>query len=431
MATPDPKHVGGISSSSSSNGSSTSTSTNGSTSTSPTRPVHILFVGAGAVGCFYASRLHHPSHNVYTSLTARSNYAAIASSGVTLQTRSFGDYTFHPHAVFPSVAAAVAGAPPKRNTSSSSSTGDDDENNEEGGWDYVVVTTKALPDRTDDAAMIAPLVTPRRTCVVLIQNGVGVEAPYRARFPANPIVSGVTVVSAEQTSPGVVRQNRWTRISLGPYVRGLQPNTPTSTSTATATANANANANANTDTNTDDDDLAARGQACMERLAGWWTSPGGLRDAEPHTERELQAIRWHKLCINAAFNSTAVLSGGRGNADQLTDAELRRHVAGVMREVWDAAPAVLGGPSFPPEGLGGLATPERILRSTERNPGARPSMLLDWDAGRPMELEVILGNPVRLARAAGVEMPRLQSLYALLRSMQAVREAARPREGKL
>lgn len=42
-------------------------------------------------------------------------------------------------------------------------------------------------------------------------------------------------------------------------------------------------------------------------------------------------------------------------------------------------------------------------------------MLLDWEAGRPLELEVILGNPVKIARAKGFEMPRLQSMYALLK----------------
>ncbi|KAI0547989.1 2-dehydropantoate 2-reductase [Xylaria curta] len=379
MATSRPKHAG--------------ESRNDSSTTNATRavsaPVHVLFVGAGAVGCFYASRLHHPANNVLTSLTARSNYKAIASSGVSLKTRSFGDYVFHPHAVFPSVSAAAVPTSSDRRSS-----GRD-------GWDYVIVTTKALPDRTDDAAMIAPLVSPR-TCIVLIQNGVGVEAPYRERFPQNPIVSAVTIVSAEQISQGVIRQNRWTRISLGPYTHGL------------GAAKASGH-----------EELAARGQECMERLAHWWTELGGIRDVETHTELELQTIRWHKLCINAAFNSTAVLSGGRGNADQLTDSELRSHVAAVMAEIWDAAPAVLGAP-FPDT----LATPERIIRSNERNAGAKPSMLLDWEAGRPMELEVILGNPVRIARKAGVEMPRLQSMYALLRSMQLTRDAARTK-GKL
>ncbi|KAI0021843.1 2-dehydropantoate 2-reductase [Xylariomycetidae sp. FL0641] len=342
------------------------------------RPIQVLFVGAGAVGCFYASRLHHPSQNVLTSLTARSNYAVISASGVSLQSHSFGDYNFKPYAVFPSVSAAVVHE-----------------------WDYIVVTTKALPDRNEDAAMIAPLVS-AESCIVLIQNGVGVEEPYRRCFPGNPIVSAVTIVSAEQVRQGVVRQNRWTRISLGPYSHGLD-------SPAASSQNR--------------DELTRRGRFCMERLAHWWTEYGGIRDVELHSELELQTIRWHKLCINAAFNPTAVLSGGRGNADQLTDPELREHVVGIMKEVWHAAPRVLGTP-FPDS----LAAPDRIIKSTERNVGAKPSMLLDWEAGRPLEIEVILGNPVRIARRAGVDMPKLQSTYALLKSMQSLRDRRATKE---
>ncbi|ORY62613.1 2-dehydropantoate 2-reductase [Pseudomassariella vexata] len=360
----------------------------------PAKPVHVLFVGAGAVGCFYASRLHHPSHNIYTSLTARSNYSVIATSGVTLQTHTFGNYTFHPHAVFPSVSAATL----------SSAAGSSETQAPKDGWDYIVVTTKALPDRSDESSLIAPLVSPK-TCIVLIQNGVGVEGPYRQRFPHHPIVSAVTIVSAEQTQPGTIRQNRWTRMSLGPYGTGLTGNGSNPTKEV--------------------EEVLRRGDECMKALTHWWTTHGGIRDVEPHTEIELQTIRWHKLCINAAFNPSSVMSGGRGNADQLSDPELREHILGIMHEIWDAAPKVLGAPL--PEGL---ATPEKIVKSTERNTGAKPSMLLDWEAGRPMELEVILGNPVRIARRLGVEMPRLQSLYALLRSMQRVREE-RGEKGKL
>ncbi|OTA56284.1 2-dehydropantoate 2-reductase [Hypoxylon sp. EC38] len=366
-------------------------------SNEPIKPVHILFVGAGAVGCFYASRLHHPGQNIYTSLIARSNYSAIAASGVELHTHSFGDYSFKPYAVFPNISAAVPNAPSSTNQPASPQPPAD-------GWDYIIVTTKALPDRTDDSATVAPLVR-SNSCIVLIQNGVGVEEPYRKRFPHNPIISAVTVVSAEQIRNGVIRQNRWTRISLGPYGSGLGASS----------------------TSKESSDVVRRGHECMEQLSHWWTECGGIRDVEKHTEMELQTIRWHKLCINAAFNPTAVLSGGRGNADQLTDPELREHIIGIMNEIWNAAPKVLGKP-FPDS----LARPEKIIKSTERNTGARPSMLLDWEAGRPMELEVILGNPVRIARRAGVEMPKLQTLYALLRSMQKVREERKAEEkGKL
>ncbi|KAK4126861.1 ApbA-domain-containing protein [Parathielavia appendiculata] len=381
------------------------------------RPVHIVFVGAGAVGCFYASRLHHPSHNIHVSLIARSNYKALTEHGVHLQTHSFGDYTFRPHAVFPSVAVAAANPNP-------SGAGFRE-------WDFIIVTTKALPDRSDDSALIAPLVGPR-SCVVLIQNGVGVEQPYRARFPANPIISAVTVISAEQTSPGTIRQNRWTRIHLGPYTNSasfssspghtVTPTYPRGDDTTGALSPTGvvphpASVPATT-TDASPSALLPTTTHLTSLLADWWTRHGQIRDVDVADELALQTIRWHKLCINAAFNPSSVLSGGRGNADMVQDAELRAHLAGVMREIWEAAPRILGGKGFPAY----MATPEKILKSTEKNVGSKPSMLLDWEAGRPLEVEVILGNPIRIARARGVELPRLQTVYALVRSMMEVRE---------
>ncbi|KXX75029.1 putative 2-dehydropantoate 2-reductase [Madurella mycetomatis] len=390
----------------------------------PDRPINIVFVGAGAVGCFYASRLHHPNNNIHVSLIARSNYKALAASGVKLQTHTFGSYTFHPHAIFPSVAAAAANPGP-------SSSGPR-------GWDFIIVTTKALPDLSDDSALIAPLVGPK-SAIVLIQNGVGVEEPYRSRFPATPIISAVTVISAEQTSPGTVRQNRWTRIHLGPYSNSASFSTsdsgPGDGTTGALTAMGAVRSAASSPrhdlastTTSSSSEPAALQHAGAERaaqLTDWWMRLGRIRDAELCDEVGLQTVRWHKLCINAAFNPSAVLSGGRGNAEMATDPELRAHLAGVMGEIWEAAPRVLGR-GFPDD----LAGPERILKSTERNVGSKPSMLVDWEAGRPMELEVILGNPVRIARKKGVELPRMQTLYALLRSMQAVRDR-RKEGGKL
>jgi hypothetical protein len=39
-----------------------------------------------------------------------------------------------------------------------------------------------------------------------------------------------------------------------------------------------------------------------------------------------------------------------------------------------------------------LAKPEQILVSTERNKGGMPSVLLDWEARRPLELEGYTGE---------------------------------------
>jgi len=95
------------------------------------------------------------------------------------------------------------------------------------------------------------------------------------------------------------------------------------------------------------------------------------------------------------------------------DEELGQHLLACMQEVFRAAEAVLGVPLSSK-----LATPERIIESTKRNTDGRPSMLLDWERGATMELEVILGNPIRLAREAGVRMDRLETMYALLKMAQ-------------
>ncbi|SJX64916.1 uncharacterized protein SRS1_15345 [Sporisorium reilianum f. sp. reilianum] len=340
--------------------------------------VHILIVGAGAVGCFYASKLQqtHADHDIRVSLVCRSNYAAIAANGVTLETHSFGNYHFTPHKVFASIGAAgEAGV----------------------RWDYVVVTTKALPDVTNDAHDIRPLVARGvgGSCIVLIQNGVGIEEVHRAEYGENPIVSAVTVISAEQVRHGVVRQNRWTRITMGTYTNGqAKPNTLLSDPTLL-------------------DQLTAKTDAHIRNLVAWFSATG-IRDAEHTPELALQQTRWHKLCINASMNPSAVLSGGTPNARMALDPELRAHLHACMVEIFSTAPRVLGIPFDAKK----HASPDRILKSTERNTAGKPSMLLDWQAGRPMELEVILGNPIRIARRDGIEMPRLQTLYALLKMAQ-------------
>jgi 2-dehydropantoate 2-reductase len=50
-----------------------------------------------------------------------------------------------------------------------------------------------------------------------------------------------------------------------------------------------------------------------------------------------------------------------------------------------------------------------------RSMGAyKPSTLVDHLAGRPLEIETLWGEPLRQAKAAGVESPHLQALYERL-----------------
>ncbi|KAF4632036.1 hypothetical protein G7Y89_g6090 [Cudoniella acicularis] len=330
-------------------------------------------IGAGAVGAFYASRLAQVP-NVLVSVICRSNYQAVFSKGFSVSSPKYGSYTFTPHQTFANPQQAI------------------DSNII---WDYVLVSTKALPDVSDDSEILCGLLKEGHTSIVLVQNGLGVEEPYKKRFPTATVLSAVTIVSAAQTAHGIIKHNRWTRISIGPYLPGTTDTTTLDVAQETA---------------------IERNKSFVQLLQA-----GGIADAEEYSHAKLQMVRWHKIAINASMNPSAVLSGGSTNNAMSMDSELYLHLKGVMDEVLSTAPKVLGTP-LPKE----LATPEAILRSTQKNTsGSKPSMLLDWEQGKKMELEVILGNPIRIAREHGLEMPRLQSLYALLRMAQENRERAK------
>jgi 2-dehydropantoate 2-reductase len=54
---------------------------------------------------------------------------------------------------------------------------------------------------------------------------------------------------------------------------------------------------------------------------------------------------------------------------------------------------------------------------TARLGAFRTSMLQDVEAGRPMELEALLGAPLEIARRAGVKTPALDRLYGVTKLM--------------
>ena len=321
----------------------------------------ILVVGAGAVGCFYASRLAEGGAKV--SLVCRSNYEPVSHTGVYMETHSFGNYTFHPEHVFPSVEKARG----KR-------------------WNYVIVATKALSMDNKALQFLDPVIS-SHTTIVLIQNGVLVEKPFRERYERVPIISCVTMVSASLDAPNHCVQHCWTRMSIGPYTDFF----------------------AHVD-NEEFHSLMEKAQCGVRELAQIFEN-GGIRDIDPCDGHMLQLARWHKVAINAAFNVTGVLAGGIGNATQVKDPLLRMHLYACMNEVFDAAPQIFGEP-LPDK----FSSPEKVIRANEHNTNGFPSMVLDWKAGRPMEIDVILGNPLLIASRHNVEMPRLQTMYALLHS---------------
>jgi 2-dehydropantoate 2-reductase len=111
---------------------------------------------------------------------------------------------------------------------------------------------------------------------------------------------------------------------------------------------------------------------------------------------------WVKLLGNVAFNPVSAVTGG-------TLEELVRHpdVSRTIRQIMTETEAVAGklGIELP------ISIDQRMA-GAEKVGAHKTSMLQDFEAGRPMELEAVVGAVVELGERLGVPMPATQTVYA-------------------
>jgi len=111
---------------------------------------------------------------------------------------------------------------------------------------------------------------------------------------------------------------------------------------------------------------------------------------------------WVKLLGNVAFNPISALTGG-------TLVELVRHpeVSRVIREIMTETEAVAARLNIElPISI------DQRMAGAEKVGGHKSSMLQDLEAGRPMELEAVVGAVIELGDRLGVPMPATRTVYA-------------------
>lgn len=112
---------------------------------------------------------------------------------------------------------------------------------------------------------------------------------------------------------------------------------------------------------------------------------------------------WLKLWGNLSFNPVSILTNGT-LADLATDSGTRRVIHAMMEEARAVGEAL--GVTFAVE------VDERIAMAAKVG-AHRTSMLQDVEAGRPTELDALLGSVIELAGFAGIETPSLKLVYDL------------------
>jgi 2-dehydropantoate 2-reductase len=312
--------------------------------------VRIVIAGAGAIGGYLGARLAQAGADVV--LFARGPHLqAMKTRGVRVISRD-GDFEVRP---------AVA-----------------DDLSAIGPADVVVLGVKAH-GLTALAPQLRPLFGPD-TVVVSTQNGIpwwyfqgiGGELEGLRLERIDPggvvataieprrVVGSLAYFATEIVEPGVIRHTEGNRISLG------EP----------------------------DGTRSDRCRAIAAALIG-----AGLRC--PVTTRFRTEV-WVKLLGNVAFNPISALTGG-------TLEELARHpeVSALVRELMMETEAVAArlGIELP------ISIDQRMA-GAEKVGAHKTSMLQDLEAGRPMELEGIVGAVVELGDRLGVPMPSTRAVYA-------------------
>jgi 2-dehydropantoate 2-reductase len=119
---------------------------------------------------------------------------------------------------------------------------------------------------------------------------------------------------------------------------------------------------------------------------------------------------WLKLLGNATLNPVSALA--RATLEQiLTSAPTRDLVRTLMEEV-DAVARALG--------IDVPLSIDKRMEGAAATGGHKTSMLQDLEAGRPLEVEALLGAVVELADGAGVAVPSLRTVYGLTRLLDQV-----------
>jgi 2-dehydropantoate 2-reductase len=116
---------------------------------------------------------------------------------------------------------------------------------------------------------------------------------------------------------------------------------------------------------------------------------------------------WYKLWGNATMNPISALT--RSTTDKLLDDPILR---GFMAEAMDELAAIGEAIDCP---IGETADDRMAVAG--RLGSFRSSMLQDVEAGKPIELEALLGAPREIAGRVGVPTPQLDRIYAMTRLM--------------
>lgn len=330
--------------------------------------MRIAVVGCGAVGSYYGARLALAGHEVHFLL--RSDFELVRRDGVHIRSPE-GDFHVRPQCALSPADIGVV--------------------------DLVLIGLKTTANH-QFPTLLPPLVGPATT-ILTLQNGLGNEELLARTFPETPILGGLCFVCLNRVAPGDIHHLGAGRVFLGEF----QP------------------------------PPESRAHAIAEVF----------RQAKVSCEvsEDLYCAQWRKLVWNIAFNGLGV-AGIVGyealTADEIVIPESGRVASSVClttRQLlgepkWAALVRELMLEVIAAARAQGCALTDNVadeqIAMTRGLNDYRASTLIDFEQGRPLELESIFLEPLRRARRTGLPMKRLSTVCAVLAKLDSWRLARGP-----
>ena len=313
----------------------------------------IAIIGCGALGSYYGGKLHQASHQVHFIL--RSDFEHVKQHGVRISSPQ-GDFKFHP-----------------RITQDSQTIGT---------CDLVIISIKTTANSQIEA-LLKPLIT-NKTIVLCLQNGLGNTELISSYLPIDQVIGGLCFICVNRTAPGMISHLDHGQITIGEAQGWPEPRTH---------------------------QLANRFQN-----AG---IPCKVTDT-------LKKAQWEKLVWNIPFNGLGVagcfghdfFQSSRGplpdqrssplsTEELLNDSDWLGTVSLLMHEIIEVANEL------------GYALKHtlagRMIHNTRSMKNYRPSTVIDFELGRPLEFESMFSIPLTEAMKTNVAIPTFKRVCQILR----------------
>jgi 2-dehydropantoate 2-reductase len=214
--------------------------------------------------------------------------------------------------------------------------------------------------------------------VLVLQNGLNVEPQVAKIVGDERVIGGLCFLCSYKVSPGHICHLDYGTITLGEYTKDYKPIGITNRLHQIASD--------------------FRHAQIPIKLSG-----------------DLLLSRWKKLVWNIPYNGLSVILDARTD-ELMANPDTLMLVEKMMGEV--VAGAKSSDRIIPDDFI------RHMLDYTHKMKPYRTSMKIDYDESRPLEVEAIFGNPIRVAEKAGIKLPQINVLYRMLKFVDTQRQEA-------